>query len=157
GFLKGVGDLEAVPVRAGPGGVPVRLADLATVQMGGDLRRGVLERDGEGEVVGGIVVMRSGENAQAVIDRVKARLEALKPGLPPGVAIRVAYDRSDLIGRAVDTLRHTLVEEAIAVSLVVLLFLWNWRGALVIVVAIPVAVLASFIAMWALGITSNVM
>ncbi|MFN3430014.1 MAG: efflux RND transporter permease subunit, partial [Candidatus Sericytochromatia bacterium] len=157
GYIQDTGDLEKVVVKTGAGGVPVYVGQVATVQMGAAPRRGLLDLNGEGEVVGGIVVMRQGENAKAVIDRVKAKLETLRQGLPEGVRVETAYDRSDLIEGAVDTLRKALVEEVLIVSLVVLLFLFHLRSALVIVVAIPVGVLISFIAMKHLGITSNLM
>jgi Cu(I)/Ag(I) efflux system membrane protein CusA/SilA len=157
GYIKDTRDLEKVVVKTGPGGVPVYVGQIATVQLGAETRRGLLDLNGEGEVVGGIVVMRQGENAKAVIDRVKAKLETLKKGLPAGVKVETAYDRSDLIEGAVDTLREALVQEIVIVSLVVLLFLFHLRSAIVIVVAIPVGVLISFIAMKHLGITSNLM
>jgi Cu(I)/Ag(I) efflux system membrane protein CusA/SilA len=157
GYLKGTHDIENVVVKAGPDGVPVTVGRVATVQMGAETRRGLLDKNGNGEVVGGIVVMRYGENAKAVIDRVKAKLLDLRKGLPAGVEVKVAYDRSDLIERAVDTLKHALLEEAIVVSLVIFLFLLHFRSALVIVLSIPVAVLSSFIAMYYLGISSNIM
>ncbi|MFP5502600.1 MAG: efflux RND transporter permease subunit, partial [Candidatus Sericytochromatia bacterium] len=157
GYLKGVSDIENVVVKASPQGVPVYVGQVAAVQLGAETRRGLLDKNGEGEVVGGIVVMRYGENAKAVIDRVKAKLEELKAGLPEGVRVETAYDRSDLIERAVDTLTHSLVEEAIVVSAIIFLFLLHARSALVIIVSIPVAVLISFIAMYHLGITSNIM
>jgi Cu(I)/Ag(I) efflux system membrane protein CusA/SilA len=157
GYVAGVADLENVVVKTGPGGTPVYVGQVATVQLGSDLRRGLLDKDGAGEVVGGIVVMRYGENAKTVIDRVKAKLDELRKGLPPGVRVEAAYDRSDLIGRAVATLEHALVEEAIAVSLVIGLFLLHVRSALIIVLSIPIAVLVSFVAMYHLGITSNIM
>ncbi|MNS23317.1 Cation efflux system protein CusA [compost metagenome] len=157
GYVKSTQDLERVLVKTGPGGIPVYVGQVATVQLGADQRRGLLDKDGEGEVVGGIVVMRQGENAKVVIDRVKEKLEALSKGLPEGAHIEMAYDRSDLIEGAVDTLREALVEEVLIVSVVVLLFLFHLRSALVIVLSIPVGVLISFIAMKHMGITSNIM
>lgn len=157
GYIRGVEDLENIVVKAGPGGTPVYVKNVATVQLGSELRRGMLDKDGAGEAVGGIIVMRYGENAKAVIDRVKDKLKELEKGLPPGVTIHAAYDRSDLIERAVDTLKHSLVEEALIVSAVILLFLLHVRSALIIVLSIPVAVLISFILMHALGISSNIM
>ncbi|HEY9722449.1 MAG TPA: CusA/CzcA family heavy metal efflux RND transporter [Oscillatoriaceae cyanobacterium] len=157
GYLRGIHDLERVPVKAGRDGVPITVGQVATVQMGSETRQGVLDKNGQGEVVGGIVVMRDGENARAVIARVKAKLAELKRGLPLGVHIETAYDRSELIDRAVDTLKHALIEEAIVVSVVVFLFLLHFRSALVIVLTIPVAVLAAFVAMYHLGISSNIM
>jgi Cu(I)/Ag(I) efflux system membrane protein CusA/SilA len=157
GYLKGVEDLEKVVVKTGPAGAPVYVGQVATVQLGAEQRRGLLDKNGEGEVVGGIVVMRQGENAKAVIDAVKAKLEFLRRGLPEGVTVETAYDRSGLIEGAVDTLREALLEEILIVSLVVFLFLFHLRSALVIVLAIPIGVLVSFIAMKHLGITSNLM
>ncbi len=157
GYVRDVEDLENVVVKTGPAGTPVYVGQVATVQMGSDLRRGLLDKDGEGEVVGGIVVMRYGENAKTVIDRVKEKIQDLEKGLPPGVQVKPAYDRSDLIERAVDTLKHSLIEEAVVVSAIILLFLLHVRSALIIVVSIPIAVLVSFIAMYHLGITSNIM
>lgn len=157
GYVRSVADLENIVVKTAPGGIPVSIKDIATVQLGNDLRRGLLDKDGQGEAVGGLIVMRYGENAKAVIDRVKAKLKELEKGLPSGVHVNVAYDRSELIERAVDTLKHSLVEEALIVSAVILLFLLHVRSALIVVLSIPVAVLISFILMNALGISSNLM
>lgn len=157
GYVKGIQDLENLVLKAGPGGVPVYVKDVATVQLGPAERRGLLDKNGTGEVVGGIVVMRQGENAKAVIDRVKGKLAELQKGLPDGVRIESAYDRSDLIERAVETLKGTLIEEALIVSAIIALFLWHLRSALIIVLAIPISVLVSFILMRHLGITSNIM
>ncbi len=157
GYIKSLEDVEDIVVGATPEGIPIYVSNLGTVQMGGDIRRGLLDQNGEGEVVGGIIVMRYGENAKDVIDRVKARIVELEAGLPEGVSIRTAYDRSELIENAVDNLRHTLTEEAIIVALIVFLFLMHFRSALVIIVSLPIAVLVSFIFMKYLGITSNIM
>lgn len=157
GYIKSIEDLETVPLRMGDGGTPVLLRDVATVEIGPDQRRGIAELDGEGEVVGGIVVMRYGENALQVIDGVKERLEEVKDSLPAGVEVEIVYDRSDLILRAVDTLRNTLVEEMIIVSLVIALFLLHVRSALVAIVTLPLAVLLSFIPMALQGLTANIM
>src|SRR5262245_29913071 len=141
GYVKSLDDLRRVAVGADRrSGTPVRIADLGIVTFGPDIRRGVAELDGEGEAVGGTNVMRHGENALEVIQRVKHKLEELKPSFPPGVELRVVYDRSDLIRRAIDTLRHTLVEEMIVVSLIIFVFLLHLRSTLVPVLALPVAV-----------------
>ena len=157
GYIRSREDIENIVVGADMRGTPICVKNLGTVQIGSAIRRGLLDLNGEGEAVGGIVVMRYGENAREVIDRVKAKISELEKGLPPGVRIRVAYDRSDLISRAIDTLRENLLEESIIVSLVVLLFLLHYRSALVIVLTLPVSVLIAFIAMKLTGVTSNIM
>ena len=150
-------DLRRIGLAATPDGSPVTLADVATVQIGPDLRRGIAEWNGTGEVVGGTIVMRFGENARAVIERVKDKLADLERGLPPGVAVEVAYDRSDLIERAVHTVRETLFEEILVVSLVTLLFLLHARSALVAACVLPAGVLTSILIMWAFGVNANIM
>ncbi len=157
GYIQSPRDVENIVVGTGPNGTPVYVRNIGTVQLGGDIRRGSLEKDGRGQVVGGIVVMRYGENAKAVIDRVKKRIEEISPGLPKGVSIKTAYDRGNLIMAAVDTLKHALIEEAIVVSIVVLLFLLHVRSVLRVIIEIPVAVLIAFICMKIFGITSNIM
>lgn len=157
GYVKSREDLENIVVGADMRGTPVYVKNLGTVQMGGAIRRGLLDLNGEGEVVGGIVVMRYGENASDVIERVKEKITALEKGLPPGVKIRVAYDRSDLIKRAITTLKTSLLEESIVVSLVILAFLLHFQSSLVIVLTLPIAVLISFITMKLMGVTSNIM
>lgn len=156
GYVKNVTDIEDIVITSRKG-VPVFVRNIATVQVGGDIRRGVLDENGEGEVVGGIIVMRYGENAKEVIDRVKVKIEALQKGLPPGVEIKVAYDRSDLIERAIATLRDDLILEVIIVCIVVFVFLLHFRSALPVILSLPIAVLISFIFMQLLGITSNIM
>lgn len=156
GFLRTLDDFRTIPL-ATSGATPVLLRDVATVQVGPEMRRGIAELDGEGEVAGGVVVMRSGKNARATIAAVKARLEALKPSLPPGVEIVPTYDRSLLIDRAVDNLRTKLIEEFIVVALVCAVFLFHLRSALVAVVALPVGVLAAFIVMHWQGVNANIM
>ena len=141
GYIKSLKDLEDIVVGADMRGTPIYVKNLGTVQLGGAIRRGLLDMNGEGEAVGGIIVMRYGENAKDVIDRVKEKITSLEKGLPPGVKIMVSYDRSDLIERAIDTLKRTLTEESIVVSLVVLLFLLHFQSALVIVITLPIAVL----------------
>ncbi|KVW94772.1 efflux RND transporter permease subunit [Thiobacillus denitrificans] len=157
GYLKSVEDFATIPLGTDAKGVPIRLGDVAHIQTGPEARRGVTDLDGEGEVAGGIVVMRYGENALDTIARVKQRLEELKPGLPPGVELVVTYDRSGLIGRAVDTLGGKLMEESIVVALVCLVFLFHLRSALVVVVTLPLGILAAFVVMQQQGITANIM
>jgi Cu(I)/Ag(I) efflux system membrane protein CusA/SilA len=157
GYLKSLDDIENVSLGASPQGTPIRVRDVAQVKLGPDIRRGVAELDGKGEVIGGIIVMRFGENALAVIDRVKAKMKEVQTSLPAGVKIIPTYDRSWLIGESINTLRHTLIEEAVVVSLVILLFLFHFKSALVPILTLPIAVLASFIPMYYLGVTSNIM
>ena len=157
GYVKSKADLEDIVVGADMRGIPVYLKNLGTVQIGGAIRRGLLDINGKGEAVGGIVVMRYGENAKEVIDRVKQKITELEKGLPPGVRIKVSYDRSDLIMRAIETLKKNLLEESLVVSLVILIFLLHFRSALVIVLTLPIAVLIAFITMKLMGVTSNIM
>ncbi len=157
GYIQSINDIEVIPVKTGAGGVPVFIRDVAHVQLGPDMRRGLAELNGEGEVAGGIVVMRYGENALNVIRRVKARIEETRASLPPGVEIVVTYDRSDLILRAIDTLRHTLIEEMVIVSVVITIFLLHLRSALVPIVCLPIAVLLAFIPMAQQQLTANIM
>lgn len=157
GYLTSLDDIAAVSLGANERGTPVRVQDVGNVQLGPDLRRGVAELDGKGEVVGGIVVMRFGENALRVIDRVKAKLQEVQSALPAGVRIVPTYDRSGLISESVATLTRTLIEEAIVVSVVILVFLFHFRSALVPILALPIAVVASFIPMYYLDVSSNIM
>ncbi|RNC67311.1 MAG: efflux RND transporter permease subunit [Desulfuromonadales bacterium] len=157
GYVKSTADLENIVVAADMRGTPVYVKNLGTVQTGGAIRRGLLDLNGQGEAVGGIVVMRYGENAKDVIDRVKEKITALEKGLPPGVRIVTAYDRSDLIMRAMGTLREALIEMSIVVTLVVIVFLLHFRSSLVVVLTLPIAMLAAFITMKYLGVTSNIM
>lgn len=157
GYIESLDDIEKVTVKASSTGTPVLIRDVATVAFGGDIRRGVAELDGEGEVVGAIVVMRHGENALEVIERVRTRLDELKPSFPEGVDYVVTYDRSDLIGRAVQTLTHTLVEEGIVVGLVLFLFLLHFRSTLVPLLILPLSAAMAFIPMKLMGISSNIM
>ncbi|WIM09193.1 CusA/CzcA family heavy metal efflux RND transporter [Enhydrobacter sp.] len=156
GYLKGPGDLRNIVLRA-DGRAPVLLGDVAQVSLGPDERRGLTELDGEGEVVAGIVLQRFGQNALDVIDHVKARIKEIAASLPEGVHIETVYDRSELIHRAIDTLKSTLFEESIVVALVCVVFLLHVRSALVAIVTLPVGVLMAFIAMHALGVGSNIM
>ncbi|EIK54010.1 heavy metal efflux pump CzcA [Stutzerimonas stutzeri TS44] len=156
GYLRGAADIEKLVLKAA-GGVPVLLRDVARVELGPDERRGVVELNGEGEVVGGIAVARYGENAMNVIDNLKAKIEEIRPGLPEGVEIEPVYDRSDLIQRAVDNLKVTLLEESIIVALVCIVFLLHVRSALVAILMLPVGILIAFIVMRWLGLNSNIM
>jgi Cu(I)/Ag(I) efflux system membrane protein CusA/SilA len=157
GYLRSIEDIELIPVGTDGRGTPILIRDIAHVQIGPDQRRGIAELDGKGQVVGGIVIMRAGENALAVIERVKTRLAEITPALPKGVQIVPTYDRSDLIHRAIAVLREKLVEESIIVSLVAVVFLFHLRSALVAILILPVAVLLAFIPMAYLNITSSIM
>jgi len=156
GYIKNTADLENIPLRA-VNGTPIYLRNVATVHLGPDLRRGVAELNGKGEVVGGIVVMRYGENALAVIDGIKKKLQEIAPSLPPGVKIVPTYDRSELIRNSIATLREKLIEESLVVALVCLVFLWHVRSALVAIITLPIAIVLSFLPMYRLGLTSNIM
>ena len=156
GFLESLDDFRTIPISL-TGSTPVLLRDVATVQIGPEMRRGIAELDGQGEVAGGVIVMRSGKNARTTIEAVKAKLESLKPGLPPGVEIVPTYDRSLLINRAVENLRSKLVEEFIVVAVVCAIFLFHLRSALVAVVALPVGVLIAFIVMQWQGVSANIL
>ncbi|MDP3498666.1 MAG: CusA/CzcA family heavy metal efflux RND transporter [Candidatus Nitrotoga sp.] len=157
GYLKTLDDFRQIPLGTDAQGIPIRLQDVAHIQTGPEARRGVVDLDGEGEVVGGIVVMRYGNNALETIERVKTRLQELKAGLPQGVELVVTYDRSGLIKRAVSTLREKLIEESLAVALVCLLFLFHLRSSLVAVVTLPIGILAAFIIMQQQGVSANIM
>ncbi len=157
GYLQSADDIARVSLGASAAGTPIRVSDVAQVRIGPDMRRGAAELDGEGEVVGGIVVMRFGENALDVIDRVKAKLVEIQGALPEGVRIVPTYDRSWLINESIGTLRTALIEEAVVVSLVILIFLFHVRSALISILALPIAVVASFIPMAHLGVSSNIM
>lgn len=156
GYIKSVADIENVVLKV-VNGTPVYVKNVGAVHLGGDLRRGVAELDGKGEVVGGIVVMRYGENALNVIEGVKKKMEEIKASLPAGVRIVPAYDRSELINNAIHTLREKLIEESIVVALVCIVFLWHVRSALVAIITLPIAIVLSFLPMMWLGLTSNIM
>jgi CzcA family heavy metal efflux pump len=156
GYIKDIRQIEEIPI-SNVNGIPVRIKDIGTVQMGGELRLGIVEENGEGEKVGGIVVMRYGENAQEVIERIKTKLPDVEKGLPPGVKFKVAYDRSDLIEATIATLKDAVIEEIIVVSIVLFIFLLHIRSALVVIITIPLSVLIAFIMMKSFGITSNIM
>ncbi len=157
GYLKSIGDLERIPLGVNANGTPVRLADVAEIRLGPQLRRGIAELNGEGEVVGAVVVMRYGENARATIEGVKARLAELADSLPDGVEVVETYDRSALIDRAVDTLQRKLFEEFLVVVLVCVVFLFHLRSSLVIIVSLPVGILTAFTVMHAQGLNANIM
>jgi Cu(I)/Ag(I) efflux system membrane protein CusA/SilA len=157
GYVKSIKEIEGIVVGTGKDGVPINIRQIGTVQMGNDLRLGMLDKNGDGEVVGGIIVMRFGENAKDVIERVKEKIKEIQKGLPEGVEIKTAYDRSDLIERSINTLRSALIEEAIVVSLIVMVFIFHFRSALRILIEMPVSVLIAFILMKQFGITSNIM
>jgi Cu(I)/Ag(I) efflux system membrane protein CusA/SilA len=157
GYITSTRQLEQVVVGRRPDGTPLLLGDVANVHLGPEIRRGLAELDGKGETVGGIIVMRYGENALNVINRVKAKIAEIKPGLPPGVEIVPTYDRSALILRAIATLRRTLIEEAIIVSLVIIVFLLHVPSALRAIITLPIAVLLAFIPMRLMGLTANIM
>jgi copper/silver efflux system protein len=157
GYLESIGDIENVVVGATSSGTPIRVAELGRVTVGPAVRRGLADLDGRGDAVGGIVVMRWGENALATIDRVKARLAELAPSLPAGVVVRPVYDRSDLIHRAIDTLREKLVEESIAVAVVCVVFLLHVRSALVAIITLPIGILMAFVGMRAIGVGADIM
>jgi Cu(I)/Ag(I) efflux system membrane protein CusA/SilA len=157
GYVKDRRDLEQIVLRTDERGTPVLLRDVGTVSLGPEIRRGVSDLDGQGEAVGGIVVMRHGENARDVIDRVKQRLAEVQPSLPKGVRVVTTYDRSELIQRSIDNLRHELLVEIAIVSLVILVFLWHIPSAIVPIITIPVAVLLAFVPMALMGISSNIM
>jgi len=157
GYIRSIADLEVIPVGVDANGTPIRLMDVANIQIGPELRRGVAELNGEGEVVGGVVIMRYGENALATIERVREKLEELKSGLPEGVEIVPVYDRGDLIERAVNNLAEKLIEESIVVSLICILFLLHVRSALVAVISLPVGILMAFMVMKWQGINANIM
>ena len=157
GYAQSIEDLAGIVLTTSETGVPVRIQDVATVELGPDIRRGVADLDGVGDVVSGTVVMRQGENALRVIERVKQKLKEIEPGLPAGVKILPVYDRSDLILRSIDNLKHTLIEELVIVSLVILIFLWHIPSAVIPVLTIPIAIVISFIPMRMLGVTANIM
>jgi Cu(I)/Ag(I) efflux system membrane protein CusA/SilA len=156
GYIKNKEDIENIALTQF-NGIPVRVSDIGSVQMGGDLRLGIFDKDGEGEVVGGIVVMRYNENADKVITAVKAKMKEVEKGLPEGVTFKTSYDRSELIEDAIASVKGTLIEEMIAVSIVVLIFLFHWRSAVIILIQLPISVAVGFIFLEAFDISSNIM
>ena len=157
GYLKSLDDFRNIPLSLGDGGTPVLLKDVARIQVGPEMRRGIAELDGQGETVGGVIVMRSGKNALETIEAVKAKLESLKQGLPAGVEIVPTYDRSSLIERAIRHLRDKLIEEFIVVALVCGVFLFHLRSSLVAIITLPLGVLIAFIVMRYQGVNANIM
>lgn len=157
GYIKSAKDIEDIVIGNDQSGAPILVKNIASVTLGPDMRRGIADLDGQGDTVGGIVLMRSGENALNVIERVKKKLAQVKSSLPPGVEIVETYDRSDLIHRAIETLKHQLIEEILIVALVIIFFLWHFPSASVPIITIPIAVLLSFIPMALMGLTSNIM
>ncbi len=156
GYIKNIEDVAEIAIK-NYNSVPVKVSDVGSVQMGGDLRLGIFDQNGTGEVVGGIVVMRYGENADKVINAVKLKMKEVEKGLPEGVTFKTSYDRSELIEKAIASVKGTLLEEMIAVSLIVLIFLFHWRSALIILIQIPISVATAFIFLQAFGISSNIM
>jgi CzcA family heavy metal efflux pump len=156
GYIKNKEDVENIAL-TNYNGIPVRVKDIGSVQMGGDLRLGIFDADGKGEVVGGIVVMRYNENADKVIAAVKTKMTEVQKGLPEGVTFKTSYDRSTLIAEAIASVKGTLIEEMIAVSIIVLIFLFHWRSAVVILIQLPISVAIGFILLDAFGISSNIM
>ncbi len=156
GYIKNIADVENIALNNYKG-IPVRVKDIGSVQMGGDLRLGIFDMDGQGEVVGGIVVMRYAENANRVIEAVKEKMKDVEKGLPEGVTFKTSYDRSTLIQEAIASVKGTLIEEIITVSIVVLLFLFHWRSAVIILIQLPISVAAGFIFLQLFGISSNIM
>jgi Cu(I)/Ag(I) efflux system membrane protein CusA/SilA len=156
GYLKNIEDIKNIPIRS-QNSIPVTIKDIATVQMGGELRLGIFDENGTGEAVGGIVVMRYGENAADVIDNVKKKMEEVQKGLPQGVKFKIVYDRSSLIEAAINSVKTTLIEEMIVVSIVVIIFLFSLKSALSILIQIPITIAASFILLNTFGISSNIM
>ena len=157
GYLETLDDFRNIPLSVSNTGTPIVLSDVARIQIGPELRRGVTELNGEGEVTGGVIVMRAGQNALEGINAVKTKLETLKKSLPAGVEIVTTYDRSQLINRAVENLTHKLIEEFIVIALVCAVFLWHFRSALVAIVALPIGILVSFIVMYYQGVNANIM
>ncbi|MDP9041355.1 MAG: efflux RND transporter permease subunit [Bacteroidota bacterium] len=156
GYVKNKEDLESIAI-GNYNGVPVRVKDIGSVQMGGDLRLGIFDENGDGEKVGGIVVMRYGENAEKVISAVKKKMGDVQKGLPEGVSFKVAYDRSTLIEAAINNIKDKLIEEIAVVCIIVILFLFHWRSALSIIIQIPITIAISFILLNAFGVSSNIM
>lgn len=156
GYLRSIQEIENLPVRT-QNSIPVKIRDIATVQMAGESRLGIFDYNGEGEVVGGIVVLRYGENADEVIKRVKAKMLDVAKGFPEGMKFKIVYDRSELIEESISSIKTTLIEEMIVVSLIVIAFLFHWRSAVSIIIQIPITIAASFIVLNAFDISSNIM
>ena len=157
GYARSISDFQNIVVATPQEGSPVRVMDLGDVVLGPDLRRGVADLDGDGDVISGIVIMRSGENALQVIDRVKAKLTEVEPGLPPGVRVLPIYDRSELIRQTISNVRWTIVEVMVTVVVIILLFLWHFPSAVIPLITMPAAVLLAFIPLRLMGVSANVM
>jgi Cu(I)/Ag(I) efflux system membrane protein CusA/SilA len=157
GYIRSLADIQDISIGSADNNTPIRVRDVARVELGPEMRRGVAELNGEGEVTGGTVIVRYGQNVREVIEHVKSKLADLKSSLPPGVEVVTTYDRSDLIDRSIETLRHTLTEELIIVSVVIVIFLWHIPSAIIPILTIPVAVILAFIPMQAAGLTANIM
>ncbi|WP_020404894.1 efflux RND transporter permease subunit, partial [Gracilimonas tropica] len=157
GYIQSVSDVEEVPIGTDSNGTPITIRNVANVHIGPDLRRGIVDWNGEGETVGGVVIMRFGENALETIDNVKTKLKELESGLPEGITIKTAYDRSSLIKRAIEFLEHKLLEESIVVAIIVLIFLLHFRSSLVAIISLPIGILAAFLVMYFQGINANIM
>lgn len=156
GYVKSIEDIKNIPLST-QGSIPISVKDVATVQMGGELRLGIFDENGTGEVVGGVVVMRYGENADAVIGRIKEKMKDVEKGLPKGVKFKIAYDRSTLIQASIESVKKTLIEEMITVSIVVIVFLFSLKSTMSILIQIPITIATSFILLNAFGISSNIM
>ncbi|MBK9542212.1 MAG: efflux RND transporter permease subunit [Bacteroidetes bacterium] len=156
GYIKSIGEIENIAISTS-NNVPIRIKDIGTVQMGGDIRYGIFDENGEGEKVGGIVVMRYGENADVVIRSVKTKMLDVQKGLPEGIKFNIDYDRSGLIEEAIGSVKATLIEVFISVSIIILIFLFHWRSAIIILIQIPISVASAFILLNALGFSSNIM
>ncbi len=156
GYIKSINEIENISI-SNSNNVPIRIKDVGSVQMGGDIRYGIFDQNGEGEKVGGIVVMRYGENADAVIKQIKVKMDDVQKGLPEGVKFHIDYDRSGLIEEAISSVKETLVEVFISVTIIILLFLFHWRSAIIILVQIPISVASAFILLNAFGFSSNIM
>jgi Cu/Ag efflux pump CusA len=156
GYLKSIEEIENLPVKT-QNSISVKIRDIATVQMAGESRLGIFDYNGEGEVVGGIVVLRYGENADEVIRKVKAKMTEVAKGLPQGMKFNIVYDRGELIAESISSIKTTLIEEMIVVSLIVIIFLFHWRSAISIIIQIPITIAASFILLNAFDISSNIM
>src|SRR6266853_328244 len=157
GYIQSLDDIRSLSVAVGNNGTPIRVRDVARVELGPEMRRGVAELNGEGEVTGGTVIVRYGQNVRDVIEHVKGKLNELKSSMPPGVEVVTTYDRSDLIDRSIDTLRRTLIEELVIVSIVILIFLWHIPSAIIPILTIPTAIILAFIPMDLLHVTANIM
>ena len=156
GYLNSIEEIQNIPIKTN-NGIAVKVSDVASVQTSGETRLGIFDQDGEGERVGGIVVMRYGENAAQVIDNVKAKMQEVAKGFPEGVKFDIVYDRGELIKQSISSIKGTLIEEMIVVSLIVIIFLFHWRSALSIIIQIPITIAISFILLNAFGISSNIM